>query len=143
MTSTLIRCALAGLAIVVGAWLVLGYRSAGLEADAVTLIERVQDGNAGPREVDRAKDFLRRARTLSADTTPLVKESDLLLSARRDREALGVAERAAAEEPENIDAWFRVFLTAKALEDSRRAREARRRVRALNPFAGQALGARG
>jgi hypothetical protein len=139
VTSTVTRCALVVIALLAGAWLVLGIRSVGLEEDGRAVLARAQGGKASPDEVRRGLSSLRRARRFSADKSPLLDEAFLLSAVGRSREGIDVAERLVAEEPDNIDGWIVVYLGSRELNDPERAAQAMRRVRALNPLAAAAL----
>lgn len=103
------------IALLAGAWLVLGVRAVDLESD-----ETVSS--------------LRDARLLSVDKEPLVKESLLLFAMGRHEEALAVAKRIVAEEPSNLEGWLTVSYLYAASKDSKRAARALQRARSLNPL---------
>jgi tetratricopeptide (TPR) repeat protein len=79
---------------------------------------------------------------LNADKAVLLDEAFLLAATGRRQEGISVAERLVEEEPDNLDGWIVVHLVSRQLGDSRRAAQALRRVRALNPLAGEELGPR-
>jgi hypothetical protein len=134
-----IRIALVVIALVVGAWLVLGVRAVDLESDARTLGSGPQGAPRTPDEVRRAQTDLRRARLLSVDKAPLLNEGLLLFATGRRDEGLAIVRRVATEEPENIDGWFALYTLYSRSGDRQRAAETARRVRALNPLAGDEL----
>lgn len=143
MTSAVARAALVAIALVVGAWLVLGIRAVELESEGRVVLRQAQSGPITPGEVSRGRELLRRARRFSADKGPMVNESLLLATAGRGEEAAALAERVLADEPENLEGWIVLYL---ALRDSTqtphgqvRAARALRMVRALNPWAERAL----
>jgi predicted Zn-dependent protease len=84
----------------------------------------------GTSNVPEARRLLRDAARRTSDTTPLVREAQLLLFARRPEEAVAVARRATREEPDNARAWL---VLAQAAEDADPplAAAARRRIDAL------------
>ena len=133
------RIALVLIALVVGAWLVLGVRAVDLESDARTLGSGPQGAPRTPDEVSRAQTDLRRARLLSVDKAPLLNEGLLLVATGRRDEGLALVRRVATEEPENINGWFALYTLYSQSGDRQRAAEAARRVRALNPLAGNLL----
>jgi tetratricopeptide (TPR) repeat protein len=135
VTSALVRTTLAIVALLAGAWLVLGVRALDLEADATTAGSRTLT----PDEVRGAQDSLQRARLLSVDKEPLLKEGLLLFAAGRREEGLALLERVVAEEPDNLDAWVALYPVYSASGDPRRAAQALRRVSSLNPLVGDAL----
>jgi hypothetical protein len=134
-----IRIALAVIALVAGAWLALGVRATDLESDARTLGSGTQGAPRTADEVRRARTDLRRARLLSVDREPLLSEGLLLFASGRRDEGLEIVERVAAEEPSNIDGWFALYSLYSQSNNPERAAEAARRIRALNPLAGDAL----
>jgi hypothetical protein len=145
VSSALIRCGIAAIALLIGAWLVLSFRAVELEADGRTIFEQGQRGPIQPGEVRRAQSFFDRAGRFSADKSPLVYEGFLLFDAGRYGEAAAAAEQLVADEPDNIDGWIVLYLAARGPEGSSRERdpgraaEALRMVRALNPLAASTL----
>jgi hypothetical protein len=139
VATVLTRCALVAIALLAGAWLVLGVRALDLQSDARAVLARAQSGTVRGDEVRDAERRLRSARRLNADKTPLLDEALLLSATGRRPEGIALAERLVEEEPDNVDAWILVYLWARGLGDSQRAAEALRRVRVLNPLADQAL----
>jgi hypothetical protein len=142
MTSVVIRCALVAVALVGGAWLVLGVRSLDLEADATDVLAKAQRGRISTEEVRSGQDLLRRARFLNADEGPRLSEGLLLGQARRLGEWVAITERVVADEPENYDGWHYMYLASIAASDRRRADQALRRIRVLNPVAAAGLESR-
>jgi tetratricopeptide (TPR) repeat protein len=134
----MIRCALVAVALVAGAWLVVGVRASVLEADATTVRPTVLSP-LPPNEVNSGLRSLRRARLLSLDQGPRLSEVRLLVATGRREEAIALARRVAAAEPENVDGWLALYFLYQRQRDPRRAAEAARMVRELNPLAGDAL----
>jgi hypothetical protein len=132
LASTLLRCILVAIAVVVGAWLVLGLRMVDLQSEGAEALER----GVTPAEVAPARRALRDAGWLNADKTPRIMEGYLLTAAGRRREAAMVAERVVREEPENLEAWGLMYLASR---DPQRAAQARRVVRRLDPYASDEL----
>jgi hypothetical protein len=143
MAPALIRCALVATALVAGAWLVLGVRAFELESDGREVLRQAQSGPITPDEVSRGQDLLRRARRFSADKGPLVNESLLLATAGRSGEAASIAERVLSDEPDNLEGWIVLYLASRDMREApgerERAARALRMVRALNPWAADAL----
>lgn len=139
MASILTRGALAAVALLAGAWLVLGVRALDLQADARSVFSRVQSGTVAADEVRHAQSLFRRARRWNADKTVRLDEASLLAVTGRRHEGISLAERLVEEEPDNLDGWIVVYLGSRRLGDSQRAAQALRRVRALNPLAGEVL----
>jgi DNA-binding SARP family transcriptional activator len=98
-----------------------------------------QSESHAPREVRRAVSSLRRARLLSVDKAPLLNEGLLLFAAGRREAAIAITERLVAEEPANIEAWLALYTLYSVSGDTKRAGEAARRARALNPLVGDRL----
>jgi predicted Zn-dependent protease len=84
----------------------------------------------GPANAPRAQRLLEDAAERTSDTTPLLREAQLMLFAGRPRDAIAAARRATRAEPDNAQAWL---LLSQAAADSDRelAAEAQRRLRAL------------
>ena len=139
MASALIRCGLVALALAAGAWLVVGYRAVELEADATTVDPGARTARLSSGETRRALDALDRARLLSVDTRPLLNEGLLLFATGRRDKGVAVVNRVVAEEPENIDGWLSLYYLYLAEGNSSDAAQAARKVRALNPLAGNEL----
>jgi hypothetical protein len=141
--AALFRFALVAIALVAGAWMVLNLRSVELESEGEAVVARAQRGPITADELNRGRSLLQRARRFSADQSPRIVEGVLLNSARRPEQAVAVVERAVEEEPENVDAWIVLYLALSDLEgaarDTRRAADALRMVRSLNPLAGEVL----
>ena len=131
----------AGLALTaLGALVVLavGLRASLLEAEATSAITKLRAGQGSPAEAERARDRLERAGELQPGSDALVREALVLLIGGRRGQAAALAERAVRREPENLEAWG-VLYQATVGRNPRRAAEAARRGRALNPRApGQA-----
>jgi predicted Zn-dependent protease len=85
----------------------------------------------GERGDPRAAGLLQRAARRTADTTPLLREAQLHLFARRPEEALAPAREAARREPENAQAWLLLAQAAERTGDAALTRRARARISAL------------
>lgn len=115
----------------------LGIRALDLESEARTV-----GSSSGPtttRDVRHAREALDRARLLSVDQTPRLNEGLLLFATGRRLEGRAILERVVADEPENVDGWLALYTVTSRSGDRRGATAAARRVRALNPLAGDAL----
>ena len=121
----------------------LSLRSVELESEGQAVVARAQRGPITAYELSRGRSFLERARRFSTDQRPRIVEGVLFDSARRPEQAAAVAERVVEDEPDNVDAWIVLYLALSdlhgAARDTRRAAEALRAVRSLNPLAGEAL----
>jgi hypothetical protein len=129
MSSILVRSALVAIALLAGAWLVLGVRALNLESEA-------RSPSSG---LERSLSSLRSARLLSVDKEPLLNEGLMLFASGRREEGVAIAKRVVAEEPDNLDAWLALYYLYSTSSDPKRAAHATRRVRALNPLAGDRL----
>jgi Flp pilus assembly protein TadD len=89
---------------------------------AVTLSERGDP---------RAARLLQGAARRTADTTPLLREAQLHLFARRPQDALAPAREAARREPDNAQAWLLLAQAAERTGDAAAIRAARARISAL------------
>jgi hypothetical protein len=138
VTSLPARVALVAVAALVLAWLGAGLRAVNLEQDG-TRVADADTRNLSPEKVRAARDDLRDARWLNADPSPLLAESRLLAGAGRYREAAGLVRRAVDDEPENVDAWLVYYVVALASGDRAGQQQARREVKALNPYAADAI----
>jgi hypothetical protein len=130
--SLLGRTALIGIALLAGAWLVLGIRALDLNSEART-------SSSNPSEVKSALSSLRDAGLLSVDKEPLLNEGLLLYATGRRAEGIATEKRLVAEEPDNLDAWLALVYMYSTSNDPKRAAYAGRRVRALNPLAADRL----
>jgi hypothetical protein len=139
MASPLTRCALVAVALLAGAWLVVGVRATGLESDATHVLAKAARGRISAAEAQHAKDLLRRARLLSVDEGPRLSEGILLGQTGRLRQWVSLAERVVLDEPDNYDGWRYLYLASLAAHDPRRAAKALARIRVLNPVAAAAL----
>jgi hypothetical protein len=135
VTNAVIRCALAAVALLAGAWLVLSLRAIELEAEGSAIVEQGQSRTLTPNEFERGQSALRRARRLNADNGPLFQEGLLLGNRRRFEHWLALVGRATEDEPENFDVWYYAYLAALAAGDPERAMRAFRKMHALNPLA--------
>jgi hypothetical protein len=135
----LVRSALIALALLAVAWLGLSLRATRLEAEGREVVDRAQRGEISPAEVAHGLDVLKRARRLNADNEPRIAEVALLTEAGRTSEAIAVAERIVADEPENLDGWIVLYLGAVLAGDDRRRDRALRAVDRLNPQLAQRL----
>jgi predicted Zn-dependent protease len=84
----------------------------------------------GPAGADRAQRLLQDAAGRTSDTTPLLREAQLMLFADRPAEAVAAARRATEAEPENAQAWL-LLSQAAAARDRALAAEAQLRLRKL------------
>ncbi|MEA2378880.1 MAG: hypothetical protein QOI45_2449 [Thermoleophilaceae bacterium] len=136
MGTTLIRGGLLLLAVLAGAWLVVSFQNARLETDAEAVALHAQRVRVSPAEVQRARAGLKDARRLSADQAPRLTEGGLLLATGHRAQAAAIARQVAATEPDNVEARFLAFASAR---DRAEALRAKREVTRLNPWAGEQL----
>jgi tetratricopeptide repeat protein len=102
-----------------------------LLADRLSVARDVARAEAiGPADAPRAQRLLEHAAARTSDTTPLLREAQLMLFAGRPRDAIDAAQRATRAEPDNAQAWL-LLSQAAAGSDRRVAAEAQRRLRAL------------
>jgi hypothetical protein len=136
VNTALVRTALVAVALFVAAWLVLSLRAVELGSEGRAVLDEAVTGELAPDEVRHGRSLLQRARRFNADKAPLIDESVLLREAGRREEAAALVEQAVADEPDNVDGWI---ILAGVTDDPRRAAEARRKVRELNPRAAEVL----
>lgn len=136
MASVLTRCALVAVALFAGTWLVLSIRAVAFDSEGREVLADAQRGELAPGEAMRGRSLLQRARRFNADNAPLITESFLLRETGRREEAAEVAEQAVANEPDNADGWI---VLSSVTDNPRRAAQALRMVRALNPLAADVL----
>jgi hypothetical protein len=115
------------------AWLVLSLLASRLEDEGREVVERAQQGPVSKADVTAGLAALRRARRFNMDSDARIAEAALLAGAGRGKEAIAVGERVVADEPDNLDAWVLVYLSAALASDQPRAARALRRLDALNP----------
>jgi predicted Zn-dependent protease len=84
----------------------------------------------GPADAARAQRLLQDAARRTSDTTPLLREAQLMLFADRPHGAIAPAQHATEDEPENAQAWLLLAQAARGT-DRRLAAEADRQVRVL------------
>ena len=137
MNRSAIRFGLALLALLVGVWLAFGLRSTRLEADADAVLADSRLDPPPPAKLQTALDDYAKAGRLSPDQTPLIHQGQLLYAAGRRAEALGVAHRATASEPDNLQAWYLTWTVTPP--NSAEHAYAHKRVMSLNPWFDYAL----
>ena len=132
MNGLVVRGALLGLALLAGAWLLVGVRGVRLIDDGDAVIAKAQAGHATPAEIDDALADYARAGRLSPDQTPLVQQGALLLAAGRADQARAKALSATRVEPDNLQAWLLAF--AASGDDPEAKRHAKAEILKLNPW---------
>lgn len=132
----LLRFTLVAVALVAGAWLAVGLRVVALEEQGEKAIESARRQPLDRAEIQRARDALESAQSLTADAAPELIEGRLSAATGMRDEAVAFAIRVIAEEPENVDAWYLAHLWT---EDPSGLALTRRRVRELNPLLGDQL----
>jgi hypothetical protein len=144
--SVVVRGALVAVAVLLLAWLALSLRAVELSADGAAVLKRARVGEGLGRahgishaEAQRGLDLLRRAQRFNADSQPLLDETSLLIVMGKPREAMTVARRVLADEPENVIAWTLLIVSSRRVGDTTTATQAALRVRALNPLFARTL----
>jgi hypothetical protein len=132
----LLRCTLIAVALVAGAWLAVGLRVVTLEEKGEKAVESARRKPLDRAEIERARNALESAQSLTADPAPELIEGRLSVASGRRGEAVAFAIRVIAEEPENVDAWYLAHVSS---EDPKGLALTRRRVRELNPLLGDQL----
>ncbi|MEA2419186.1 MAG: hypothetical protein QOE60_1392 [Thermoleophilaceae bacterium] len=135
MQNALVRTVLVAVALCAAAWLVLGYRAVQLEQNAQETVTAIQHGKVTPARARQALDDLDSARFLNADPAPDLIEGNLRLFYSGHAQASAIARKVTAKEPENVSGWFLAYLS----ETGPARREAVRRIRHLDPWAGENL----
>ena len=133
-----VRAGLVAVALLAAAWLATGLRATDLQSQAQAVVDRVQE-NPPRAEVERAIDRLRDARSFNADKAPVVNEVLLLWEAGRIDRATALGEQVVADEPQNVEGWFALWVTSLVAGDRERAAEAIARVRELDPLRANVL----
>ncbi len=126
-------------ALVAAGWLIAGLRATDAESEGAAIVNSPQGKNP-PDEVRRGLDVLRDASRLNADKDPEINEVILLLSVSGSTgEALALAEQVVGEEPQNVNAWFALWVASLAARDRERASRAISEVRRLDPLRARVL----
>jgi hypothetical protein len=139
VTNLAVRTALVAFAALVLASFAFGLRSVVLEDRAEAVIDRARAGTASGEDIRQARDWLDDAARLNADRAPDIKKARLLYLTDQDREALALAKRVLADEPENLEAWYLVYATDYV---PARRNAALAEMRHLNPYIEVLLGRR-
>jgi hypothetical protein len=131
VASVALRCALVVFALIAGAWLAVGLRVVALEEQGEKAVESARHKQLDRDEIQRARDGLESAKSLTADPAPELIEGRLLGVAGRRDEAGLLAIRVVAQEPENADAWY---LAHVLTTEPQGLAVTRRRLQELNPL---------
>jgi hypothetical protein len=123
-------------ALAVLGWLVFGARAVRLEDQADAVLDQARAGPISDAEATRAQERLDQAGKLSPDIGPMLKWGQLLEARGNQVQAAFVAHAAAIEEPENLQAWFLVWI---ADPDKEEKAVAKRRLLELNPWFSEVL----
>ena len=127
------RFALVAIALLALAWLSLGLRASRLEAEGRATVDAGQRGELSRAEIRDGLDALRRSRRFNEDNESRLAEAALLARAGRPEEAILVARRVVAGEPENLEGWVVLYLGAAVTDDRRLATRALSEISTLNP----------
>ena len=130
MSSWVVRAALLALAALVVTWLAVGFRDVELSDEGTEVLVQARAGPVGPDELRRGRNAFQEARLLSPNLGPIVDEGYLLVAAGRRAQAAGIARRATAAEPENVDGWLLAYLAAP----DRKRPAVRRKIGELDPL---------
>lgn len=126
------RAGLAILAVVLGAWFVLGARQAHDLAQAQAIINADQTPTAA--QAAHAWSLLHAAAVLNPDGNVDLARAALALDRNRPRVARVYAERVTNAEPLNILAWSQLVYVAAALGDEHIVRLAGPHIKELEPL---------
>jgi hypothetical protein len=135
MQNALVRTVLVAAALCVAAWLVVGYRQTRLEQKGADAIAALRAKKLSPELGREGLKALRDAQWLNADQAPLVSEGNLSFFLGQRAEADVIAREVTAREPENVGGWVLMYL----VETGAAKNEARERVKALDPWVGDAF----
>ena len=127
MPLRVLLCAICAIPLV---FLALQVRSVRLEQEAIDLVEAEQP-SAG--DVERADDLLERAGDYSPTSEPELRRAELYAFRKRPAEAVELVREITTDEPDHLPAWILLARTADQAGETELAREARERVRELNP----------
>jgi hypothetical protein len=131
VTNVALRGLLVVGAVLVLAWLAFGVRAVRLEDQAAAVLERARAGEVSDAEVKQATDRLMEARELSPDQGPMLKYGQLLEAVGHQQAAVVAAGAVTVEEPENVEAWFLMWISS---QDRETKLKAKRRLLELNPW---------
>jgi hypothetical protein len=127
------RVALATVAVLAIAWLAVLERDYRVGHHAA--LRLFEPGKPSAARVHDTADRLERAEFLSPDTRWDLGLSRYYLDSGHRRESLRLADSLVRREPDNIDAWYVLYLGTRTAEP-RRAAEAVARIRHLDPRSG-------
>ena len=136
MLSLLARAAIVVSAGVIAAWLLLGIHQVDLQTDAEAKMKQIHTRHFQVSQVEQARSELRRADRYNPDLTPLLDQAYLHAWAGQRETAFALALKAATKEPENVQTWTVVYLTAPNTQIEQSAQS---KVRALNPWLADSL----
>jgi hypothetical protein len=134
VAAVIVRCSLVACALVVAAWLALSLRNNHLQAEGRELLKYGKKPT--PAQLAHAESVLEKAQRFNADRGPELGEGLVLAAADRKEQGLRVVEGVLKDEPDNLDAWYYVYIVTP---DKRRAQQALAHMRELDPFAATRL----
>ncbi len=121
------------IALLATVWLGLSLRATRLEAEGMDVVDAAERGELSRAQLDDGMDALRRSRRFNEDNESRLAEAALLARAGRPKDAITVARRVVADEPQNIEGWILLYLGAIVTDDRGLATEAVNELDALNP----------
>src|SRR5215208_5769873 len=136
MKNALVRTVVVAIALVVGAWLAVGYRESQLEEKGSAALAAIQHAPLPPKEAREGLDALRDAQWLNPDQDPRVIEGELNLFLSKRAKSQAIGREITAREPENVRGWFLSYLAER---DPAKRHLALRHVQRLDPWAADAL----
>jgi predicted Zn-dependent protease len=137
MRLVLARLVLAGVALIVTAWLLVGLRDARMQEEGRQIVREsfrlfASSGELGGNRADleRAGRLFDSARLLNPDLSLLHDRSNQLFLLYRRRDSVDRLTELVDREPENVDAWTTLAQVAREVEPrlSARARDEARRL---------------
>jgi hypothetical protein len=120
-------------------WLAVSLHLANLQAGGEQTLERMQHGAVTNAAVVRANEDLQDAARHTSDPTPDIDRGFLLQGTGHGGEAFALGLRAVRAEPDNVQGWALVYVSAPTAAAAERPRAA---IRRLNPWLGDSLPAR-
>jgi hypothetical protein len=129
----------AGLVVVAAAligWLLVSLHYSNLQSSGENTLERMQRGPVTNAAVVRAIGDFKDAARHTSDPTPDIDLGFLLQGTGHSGEAFGLGLRAVKAEPDNVQGWALVYVSAP---NAAAAQRPRAEVRRLNPWLGDSL----
>jgi hypothetical protein len=118
------------------AWLAFSVHLLDLQEEGDSTLKRAERGHVSAADVQRAADALRKARRDNADVSPMLDEGFLMSATGRRQDAFGLALRAVEKEPDNVQGWTLLYLSAPTKQS---VAGAKRGIDRLNPWLADTL----